>query len=90
MKKGVFTQAEKDLVQKTLIAYAYEHNLSEEALLDLITEKQKKGESSAWTTISECLPERSVQSIHNLCHRLFDPNNYKGEWSSEEEQTLIK
>lgn len=90
MKKGIFTQKEIDTVKETLISYAYEHNLTEGDLLDLITEKQIKGESSAWTTIAECLSERSVQSIHNLCHRLFDPNNYKGEWSVEEEQTLLK
>ncbi len=90
MKKGSFTQGEIEKVKKTLLEYAYENNLSEDALIDLITEKQKKGETSAWTKIAECLPERSVQSIHNLCHRLYDPNNYKGAWSTEEEQTLLK
>jgi hypothetical protein len=42
-----------------------------------------------WTTISEALPLRSVKSCHNLAKRLFNPLNYKGHWTSTEEERLI-
>ena len=44
----------------------------------------------AWPKIAECLPDRSVQSCHNLCKRRFNPDNYGGKWSQEEEQLLLK
>jgi hypothetical protein len=44
----------------------------------------------AWCKIAECLPFRSVQSCHNLCRRRFNPNNYQGKWSEEEEALLIE
>ena len=42
----------------------------------------------AWPKIAECLQQRSVQSCHNLCRRKFNPSNYHGNWTREEEQIL--
>jgi len=42
----------------------------------------------AWPKIAECLPNRTVQSCHNLCRRRFNPENYSGKWTSEEENLL--
>jgi hypothetical protein len=55
-------------------------------------EKQVKKDQGGgvWPLISESLPYRSVQSVHNICHRLFNPNNYKGEWSIAEEEQIIR
>ena len=64
--------------------------MSKDELVNLIVEKQGKKEQGVWPLISECLPQRSVQSVHNICHRLFDPNNYKGEWSISEEEQIIR
>ncbi len=43
----------------------------------------------AWCKIAESLPNRSVQSCHNFCRRKFNPNNYNGKWSKEEEELLL-
>jgi hypothetical protein len=43
----------------------------------------------AWCKIAESLPNRSVQSCHNFCRRKFNPNNYNGKWTEEEEQLLL-
>lgn len=90
MKKGVFTQGEEEKIKKSLLSYAYEHNLTDDELISLIVDKQNKKESSAWTKIAECLPNRSVQSIHNLCHRIYHPDNYQGRWTPNEETQLLK
>ena len=44
----------------------------------------------AWPHISTCLPHRSVQSCHNVCRRRFNPENYGGKWSEDEEHLLLK
>jgi hypothetical protein len=87
--KGNFSAEEEKKVMNAICEYAYNNDLDEDNLIKLITEKQIKSESSAWTKISECLTNRSVQSIHNFCHRKFNPYNYKGDWSDQEVENLI-
>lgn len=37
----------------------------------------------AWPKIAECLPNRTVQSCHNLSRRRFNQDNYGGKWTKE-------
>ena len=87
-KKGNITEEEAKKIENSLCEYALDHNYSEDQLLSIITEKLNN-DNKIWPVIAECLPERSVQSIHNFCHRRYHPNNYKGYWTSEEEKDLI-
>jgi hypothetical protein len=89
MLKGQFSPEEEKTITDALCEYVYANKLTKENLIDLITEKQVKGENSIWPKIAECLPNRSVQSIHNFCRRKFNPFNYKGGWSEEEIKNLI-
>jgi hypothetical protein len=89
LTKGPFNAEEEKLLINSFLEYAFEKNLDQEDLIKLITEKQTKKEESVWTKIAECLPTRSVQSIHNYCHRKFNPNNYKGNWTIEEVEKLM-
>ena len=86
--KGKITEEEEKKIENALCQYAYEKNFSNEQLLSLITEKLKN-DNKIWPVIAECLPNRSVQSIHNLCHRKYHPNNYKGIWTTQEEKDLL-
>ncbi len=87
--KGKFTVDEEKLIIDAFCEYGHSNNLDENAMLNLITEKQTKTDKNVWSTISEVLPNRSVQSIHNFCHRKFDPYNHKGAWTKEEERKLL-
>ena len=87
--KGKITPEEGKKIAEALCEYAFEKQLWTEELLNLITEKQTKKENKVWTKIAECLPGRSVQSIHNYCHRTFHPYNYKGFWTKKEEEDLL-
>ena len=49
-----------------------------------------KEQYGAWPKIAECLPDRSVQACHNLCKRRFNPDNYGGRWTQEEEGLLLE
>ena len=89
-KKGTFTSEEINKIKDSVCLYAFENKLSEQDLINLVTEKQSKKDKNIWPKISECLPERSVQSIHNFCHRSLNPYNYKGNWSDEEVSKLIQ
>jgi hypothetical protein len=88
-KKGSFTKDENDKILEAICNYVYDNNLTQVDLINLVTEKQTK-DKSVWPKIAECLPNRSVQSIHNYCHRVLNPFNYKGAWSHEEEKKLIE
>ena len=87
-KKGKITPEEEEKITNALCEYAFENDLSKEELLNIIIEKQTK-DKKIWPRIAECLPNRSVQSIHNFCHRKFNPFNYKGEWTLLKEKALI-
>jgi hypothetical protein len=68
-----------------------EADLDEDDLIGLCSKpKEELSEElrGAWCKISESLPKRSVQSCHNFCRRKFNPNNYGGKWSKEEEEFL--
>ena len=86
--KGKITDEEAKKIENSLCEYALSHNYSEEQLLSIITEKLNN-DNKIWPVIAECLPNRSVQSIHNFCHRKYHPNNYKGYWTSQEEKDLL-
>ena len=86
--KGKITDEEAKKIENSLCEYALSHNYSEEQLLSIITDKLTN-DNKIWPAISECLPNRSVQSIHNFCHRKYHPNNYKGYWTSQEEKDLL-
>ncbi len=68
-----------------------EADLDEDDLIGLCSKpKEELSEElrGAWCKIAESLPKRSVQSCHNFCRRKFNPNNYGGKWSKEEEEFL--
>ena len=87
-KKGKLTPEEEKIIINSLCEYAFENNLSKNELLNLIIEKQNKN-NKIWPKIGECLPNRKIQSIHNFCHRKFNPYNYKGKWSLKDEKILL-
>lgn len=90
LKKGAFTVKELQILQKAIVDYATENELTEEELFDLIAKTNNDKYRSAWTQIAGNLPSRSVPSIHAVCKRKFNPNNYKGTWTEAEEDYLLK
>ena len=88
-KTGKITLQEESVIVDALCSFALENEYSEEDIINLILTKQSKSSQKTWTKIAECLPERSVQSIHNFCHRKFHPYNYKGKWTVKEEKDLL-
>jgi hypothetical protein len=86
---GPFTREEQNKVVESFCEYGYANQLSFAELESLVTETQRKTDNPVWPKIAECLPDRTVQSIHNLCKRIMDPDNYKGAWKEEEVQDLI-
>ena len=75
-----------------LCQYVVQNDLGEEGLISLCSKpKEELGEElkGAWCKIAESLPNRSVQSCHNFCRRKFNPNNYNGKWTREEEELLL-
>lgn len=72
--------------------YAKINQLSGEGITEMCSKPSKEltpDYKKAWCKISECLPNRTVQSIHNFCRRRFNPDNYSGKWSEDEETALL-
>lgn len=66
-----------------------ENDLGESGLIKLISEKTPKEFFGVWPQIASVLPDRSVQSCHNLLRRRFNPNNHSGTWTKEDENALL-
>lgn len=77
----------------SICAYVRENNLGINGLIDLCSKsKEELSEEmkGAWCKIAESMPQRSVQSCHNFCRRKFNPNNYNGKWTEDEEMLLVE
>ena len=65
--------------------------MGEKGLIDLIHGKIKNPDIfGAWSVIASCLPKRTVDSCYKLIKRKFNPDNYKGKWTPEEEKKLLE
>ena len=76
-----------------LCQYVIDADLTEDDLIGLCSKAKDELSDElkgAWCKIAESLPKRSVQACHNFCRRKFNPNNYGGKWSKEEEEFLKK
>lgn len=89
MKTGSFSQEEIFKLRDALCDFVKEQNLDEDALTQICSSKSTGEFKGAWTKIASVLPDRSVQSCHNVCRRKFNCYNYKGKWSLAEEQHLL-
>lgn len=89
--KGSYTQEEVKALLNSLCSFASQQ-VGPLNVLTLLCSKSKselpKELFGAWPKIAESLPERTVQSCHNLCRRRFNPENYGGKWSADEESQL--
>ncbi|CDW77042.1 myb-like dna-binding domain containing protein [Stylonychia lemnae] len=93
LNKGKFSEEEVKMLMNSICQYVQVNNLGEDDLIKLCSKsKEELGEElkGAWCKISESLQDRSVQSCHNFCRRKFNPNNYNGKWTEDEEAMLIE
>ncbi|CAD8088202.1 unnamed protein product [Paramecium sonneborni] len=90
LKQGKFTEEEIEKVKESLISYALSQNLTEEQFADLFSNSQKTTMPKAWLHIAKVLPQRSVDSVYKFIKARFNPDNYQGHWTKEEEQHLIQ
>ncbi len=92
MIRGQFDEKEVKTLMNSLCNYIVTHDKTEEDLIALCSKTKEELDQElrgAWCMISEALPNRSVQSCHNFCRRKFNPNNYNGKWSGEEEEYFL-
>jgi len=87
-KTEPFSVEEIERLKQSIGRYAAEHKLSEEQLLEYMSKGFKWQRIKIWCKIAEDFPDRRVQDVQAMCKRRFNPNNYKGRWSEEEENQL--
>lgn len=92
MVQGKFTVAEIKKIMDEICTYAHENHLAGSDIVELCQLPAKElpdDTRKAWCVIAECLPNRSVQSIHNFCRRRFNVDNYQGKWDEDEQDALV-
>ena len=87
---GAFSAEESKIVNEALKNYAIKHCLNSNELAKLVSEPLSSKILGVWTEVAQCLPNRSVCSVQNFCRRRFNPNNYRGRWTTEEVAKLIQ
>ena len=93
LNKGKFSDEEVKILMNAICSYIRDNNLGEEDLITLCSKSKEElteDLKGAWCKIAECLQTRSVQSCHNFCRRKFNPNNYNGKWTEDEEQMIVE
>jgi hypothetical protein len=89
-KTEPFSTEEIERLKQSLCRYAAQHNISEEQLLEYMAKSFKWQRIKIWCKIAEDFPDRRVQDVQTMCKRRFNPNNYKGKWTEEEERQFVK
>ena len=90
MRTGLFSVDELQKLQKSIVDYAVENDLTDADLNELLSKSCGEKFKKAWVEIAQVLPDRKVQSCMAVCRRKFNPNNYKGKWTQEEEDFLLE
>ena len=86
--QGKFVVEEIKSIMNSLCQWALENHFVDKELINMCSlpaSELKDDVKRGWCKIAEALPNRSVQSIHNFCRRRFNPDNYSGKWTQEEE-----
>lgn len=89
LKRGKFEDWEVEMLMNSICDVVKKLDQGQDSLLKLVSEKTSKEFFGIWPQIASVLPNRSVQSCHNLLRRKFNPNNYSGPWSKEDENALV-
>ena len=92
MIQGSFKLQEIKLIMNAICSYAKVSGIGKEGILEMCSKPAKElspDHKKGWCKISESLSNRTVQSIHNFCRRRFNPDNYSGKWTEDEETALL-
>lgn len=90
MIKGKWSEKEINHLKRLLCKYASKKSLTPDQLASICGDTTPPEFSNIWTKLANFFPNRSVQSVHNICKRYFNPFNYKGPWTLKEERILIE
>ena len=88
--KRTFSKSETDVIKSALCEYALTNNMSESALIRLVSNGTTPFTGNLWEFVHSRVPSRTPQSIKSFCHRRFSPYNYRGRWTKAEERRLIE
>jgi hypothetical protein len=88
--KGKFSKEESIKLIKEIVRYGDRRNLEFSTLMTHLLDRKVRSNSPIWCEVAIALPNRSIKSICDYCHRIFNPNNNKGLWSEEDTEKLIQ
>ncbi|OLY81316.1 Cyclin-D-binding Myb-like transcription factor 1 [Smittium mucronatum] len=90
--KGRFTAEENLKINQAIIKVCTEKSWKREALLQFLFQKNPNDQdeySGVWKQICESIPNRPVQAMYHHIKRLFNPKNYQGNWTPEQDSQLL-
>ncbi|KAI5479942.1 hypothetical protein MNV49_002232 [Pseudohyphozyma bogoriensis] len=89
VKKGKFSEGEKEAVESALEDFADTHDLTSDQLKELIfTKRPAKSDhplaKDFWSTIAVSVPFRPLVAVYKSVQRTHAPDAYKGPWTESE------
>ncbi|OMJ18765.1 DNA-binding protein reb1 [Smittium culicis] len=89
--KGRFTPQENEKINIAISNVCSQKNWERETLLQFLFQKNPNDQdeySGVWKQICGSIPNRPVQAIYHHIKRIFNPNNYQGNWTPDQDKQL--
>ncbi|ORX41469.1 hypothetical protein BCR36DRAFT_416786 [Piromyces finnis] len=98
MKKGPFSNEEKDILKKAVESYLEMHNIDKSLVLCLIFKRQYKDNNildmkkhkDFWKYVSQSLPNRSTEASYKCVTRMYHPDNFNGKFTEKDDQEILR
>jgi len=96
MKKGPFSNEEKETLKKAVENYLEMNNIPHHLVLNLIFKKQYRGSDELdlkqhqgfWKYVAQSLPNRSTESSYRCVTRMYHPDNFNGKFTEEDDRII--
>jgi len=98
MKKGPFSNEEKEILKKAVENYLELHGIDKSLVLNLIFKKQYRNDNALdmkkhkdfWKYVSKSLPNRSTESSYRCVTRMYHPDNFNGSFTEKEDKEILR
>jgi len=92
LKKGKFSKTEDEILKQSLEDYLKEVHpeMEIDEAFDIFLNSTQRVQRGAWLKIAAPLPHRAVKAVVDHARIRFNPRNYKGTWTTEEQTKLFE
>ncbi|OMH81158.1 hypothetical protein AX774_g5388 [Zancudomyces culisetae] len=89
---GKFTDEEDSIISEAIARVCAQKNWTKDSLLQFLFQKNPNDQeeyNGVWRQICGSITNRPLQAIYHHIKRIYNPKNYKGNWSEAEDNQLF-